>query len=241
FTFSRGVVHVLTGTVEFLFSKREAMKKLAALALSLFLVSGPALADSPKDADPQPAKSAPPAKSKPAAKKSEKTDANFAAELEELRQALQAQQEQLQMLKEELSKRDRQIDEAREAAAAANARASEATIKATEAVNTSAEVKSTETTLTTSVNDLRASNEVVAKSVATAQADAKKAEETGPASIRFKGITLTPGGFVAAETVTRTRAQSSDINSPFNSIPFPGNALSKVGETNLTGRQSRLS
>ena len=57
------------------------MKKLAALTLSLFLISGTALADSPKDADPQPAKSAQPAKPK-AAKKAEKTDANFAAELE---------------------------------------------------------------------------------------------------------------------------------------------------------------
>jgi hypothetical protein len=221
--------------------KREAMKTLAALALSLFLISGTALADSPKDADPQPAKSVPPAKSKPAAKKTEKTDANFAAELEELRQTLQAQQEQLQMLKEELGKRDRQIDEAREAAAAANARAAEANIKATEAVNTSAEVKSTETSLNTSVNDLRSSNAAIATTVATAQADAKKAEESGPASIKFKGITLTPGGFVAAETVTRTRAISSDINTPFNNIPYPGNALAHVGETNMTGRQSRLS
>ena len=104
------------------------MKKLAALTLSFFLTSGVALGDSPKDADPQPAKSAQPAKPK-AAKAAEKTDANFAAELEALRQAMQAQQEQLQMLKEELSKRDRQIDEAREEAAAANARGAVAGIR----------------------------------------------------------------------------------------------------------------
>jgi hypothetical protein len=67
------------------------MKKLAALTLSLFLTSGMALADTPKDADPQPAKSAQPAKPK-AAKTAEKSDAKFAAELEELRQAMQAQQ-----------------------------------------------------------------------------------------------------------------------------------------------------
>jgi hypothetical protein len=42
------------------------MKKLAALTLSLFLVSGTALADTPKDADPQPAKSARPARPKAA-------------------------------------------------------------------------------------------------------------------------------------------------------------------------------
>jgi hypothetical protein len=219
------------------------MKKIVALTLSVFLTSGVALADSPKDADPQPAKSAQPAKPKaPAAKKSEKTDANFAAELEELRQTLQSQQEQLQLLKEELAKRDRQIDEAREAAAAANARAVEASSKATEAVNTSAEVKTNEASLNTTVSALTVSNDALKTTVAADAAAAKQtSSEEGPAAIRFKGITLTPGGFAAAETVTRQRAVSSDINTPFNSIPYPGNALSKVGENSLTGRQSRLS
>ncbi|MGA8072174.1 MAG: hypothetical protein WB995_01785 [Candidatus Acidiferrales bacterium] len=72
------------------------------------------------------------------------------------------------------------------------------------------------------------------------QEGAKKSEE-GPSSIRFKGITLTPGGFVAAESVYRNHATSADINTPFNSIPYPGNALSKVAENYFTGRQSRLS
>jgi hypothetical protein len=122
------------------------MKKLAALTLSMFLVSGTALADTTKDASPQPAKAAQPAKPK-AAKKADKSDSAIAAEIEELRQALQSQQEQLQLLKEELAKRDRQIDEAREVAAVANARAAEASSKATEAVNTTAEVKAATTAL----------------------------------------------------------------------------------------------
>jgi hypothetical protein len=224
------------------------MRKLAALVLSLFLTSGVAFADSPKDADAPAPKSSEPAKSKAAAKKATKTDAEIAAELEELKQAMQAQQEQLELLKEELSKRDKQIDEAREAAAAANARASEASTKAIEAVNASSEAKSNEATLTSSVTDLKASNAALTSTVNTVAAttnaggsgNPQKAED-GPASIKFKGITLTPGGFVAAETTTRQRATSSDINTPFNSIPYPGNALSKVGESNFTGRQSRLS
>src|SRR4029077_14081394 len=213
------------------------MKKLAALTLSLFLISGTALADTPKDADAQPAK---PAKPK-AAKSAEKTDAAFAAELEELRQALQAQQEQLQMLKEALAKRDRQIDEARESAAAANSRAAEASSKAIEAVNSTAEVKSTAASRSTTGSSLTASNEALKTTVAREQAEVSKATEEGPASIRYKGITITPGGFVAAETVSRQRATSSDINTPFNSIPYSGNGLSKVWENNFTARQSRVS
>src|SRR5713101_450235 len=214
------------------------MKKLAALTLSIFIVSGTALADTPKDAEAQPAKGAQPAKPK-AAKKAERPESAIAAQLEELRQAVQSQQEELQLLKEELAKRDRQIDEAREAAAAANARAAEASNKAAEAVNTTAEVKTAAATLSSTVGDLKASNEVLRTTVATEQAEAKKVAEEGPSTIHYKGINLTPGGFIEAATVFRNRATSGDINTPFTGIPYPNNALSKVTENNFTARQSR--
>ncbi len=219
------------------------MKKFATLTLSIFLTCGTALADTPKEGDSPSAaggaaKAGKAAKAK-AAKGAEKADAAFAAELEELRQTLQAQQEQLQLLKEELAKRDRQIDEARDEAAKANSRAIEATSKASEAVSTSAEVKSQASTLNSTVSDLKVSNDSLRTTVATAQAAAQKTEEAGPTAIRYKGVTITPGGFLAAETVTRTRAASADINTPFTGIPFPGNSLSKVAESNFTARQSR--
>jgi hypothetical protein len=214
------------------------MKKIGALTLSLFLVSGTAYADTPKDADPQPSKTAQPAKPK-AAKKTEKADSALAVQIEELRQAVQSQQEQLQLLKEELAKRDRQIDEAREAAAVANAKAVEATSKATEAVNTSAELKSTATTLNTTVRDLKASNEILKTTVATEQADAKKAGEEGPTTIKYKGISITPGGFIAAETVFHSHATGSDVNSTFTGIPYPNSALSRINENQFTARQTR--
>jgi hypothetical protein len=216
------------------------MKKLAALVLFLFLTTGLVLADTPKDADPKPAKTADPAKPK-AAKETAKSDSAIAAEIEELRQAIQSQQEQLQLLKEELAKRDRQIDEAREAAAAANARAAEASSKAAEAVNSTAEVKSTATGLNATVSDLKATTEVLKTTVANNKEQEKKNAEEGPTTIHFKGIGITPGGFIAAETVFRNRAASADINTPFTGIPYPGSGLANVTEFNATARQSRLS
>jgi len=215
------------------------MKKLASLTLSLFLLSGPAFADStkdtPKTADAQPAKAA--AEAKPA---TAKTSAEIAAEVEELRQVLQAQQEQLQMLKEELAKRDRQIEEAREAAASANSHAAEANVKASEAVATSAEVKTATTALNSSVASLASSNAAAANAVV-ATGGLGDAEEKGPTTIRFKGVNITPGGFIAAESVNRQRAESADINTQFNGIPYPANATGKLSEMNFTARQSRLS
>ena len=217
------------------------MKKLAALTLSIFLTYGTALADTPKDADAQPAAAAKAGKAAAAkAKKGASPEAAaFAAELQELRQAIQSQQEQLQLLKEELAKRDRQIDEARETAASANARALEANSKAAEAVTASTAVKSEAATLNTTVSDLKVSNEALRTTVATAAAQEKKAEEAGPAAIHYKGITITPGGFIEAATVTRTRAESAGINTDFKDIPFPSNALSKLSETNFEARQTR--
>ena len=219
------------------------MRKLASLALSLFLLTGTAFADSPKDSPKDAKKEAAATPAKPAAASAAtKTNAELAAQMEELRQALIAQQEQLQMLKEELAKRDRQIEEAREAAASANARATEANTKAVEAVTTSAEVKSTATALNSTVANLAAGNAAVANSAAlTARGDQKADEDKGPLTIRYKGVSITPGGFVAAETSSRQRTASADVNTPFTGIPYPGNALSKVSENNFTGRQSRLS
>jgi hypothetical protein len=168
------------------------MKKLAALTLSVFLSYGVAFADTPKDADPQPGKPAQPPKANAAKKAAryEKPDAGIASELEELRQALQSQQEQLQMLKEELAKRDRQIEEAREAAAAANAHAAEASSKAVEAVNASAEVKSTATSLKLTVADLKARNEALKSTVASEHAVAEGASAARPANQEHKSDSI---------------------------------------------------
>src|SRR5439155_3453726 len=69
----------------------------------------------------------------------------------------------------------------------------------------------------------------------------KSKTDDSPSSIRYKGITITPGGFFAAETVYRTRAISADDNTPFTSTPFNGNSPSKVSELNFGGRQTRMS
>ena len=62
-----------------------------------------------------------------------------------------------------------------------------------------------------------------------------------PLALHYKGITITPGGFLAAETVWRQRALAADINTPFNSIPMPGASASNISEFYGSGRQSRFS
>jgi hypothetical protein len=68
--------------------------------------------------------------------------------------------------------------------------------------------------------------------------DEKKDES--PASIRFKGITITPGGFLAAEGVYRNHALSNDVNTDFKGIPMPGSSQARASELNFSGRQSQI-
>jgi len=61
-----------------------------------------------------------------------------------------------------------------------------------------------------------------------------------PLSIRFKGVTLTPGGFMAGETVWRQKALGADVNTPFNSAPYNGSSNASMGEFNASARASRI-
>jgi Skp family chaperone for outer membrane proteins len=216
------------------------MNKFAALTLSLFLVCGTALADTPKDSDAPAAKPKPAATAKPAA---EKSSAEIAAEVEALRQALQVQQEELQLLKEELAKRDRQIDAAREEAAAANSKAADASSKATEAVAASTAAATSTEALSSSVSALKTSNDTLFTTVNNANSGASQLanSDDGPVAIRYKGISITPGGFLAGETVFRNHATGGGIATPLTGIPFEANDLAHTNENSFDGRQSRLS
>ena len=57
----------------------------------------------------------------------------------------------------------------------------------------------------------------------------------------YKGLTFKPGGFVALETVTRSRNLAADVGSPFGAIPFRQNRAGRTGEFRFSARQSRVS
>jgi hypothetical protein len=214
---------------------REEMRKPAAILLSLFLMSGTAFADTPKDGDPQPTETA-----KKTAKTSSKTaTAQLAEQVEALRQTLEAQQQQIKVLQEELARRNAEVGDVKSAAAAADAKASEADAKASALAGSTAEMKTSTTTLGSDVADLKLSSEALKGAVQDAQKKILAAET--PSTIHYKGVSITPGGFLAAETVTRTRGMSADINTPFVADPFGAADLEHVSETNFTARQSRLS
>jgi hypothetical protein len=79
-----------------------------------------------------------------------------------------------------------------------------------------------------------------AAGIPTGRANGSQGGNEAPLALHFKGVTISPGGFMAAETVFRNKAEASDISSSFNSIPFSGNSGGQTTEFNASARQSRL-
>jgi hypothetical protein len=167
------------------------------------------------------------------------TNAAIGAQLEELRKSIAAQQVQIQQLSDQVSTRDQQIQLLQQTLQQSNTAAAQSASKADVAANQAAQQAQTVETMKSDVADLKQNVTGTALSLQETQ---KSIQEIGsPTTIHYKGVAITPGGFVAAETVNRQRAVSGDINTPFTAIPYPGAALSHMTETNLTSRQSRLS
>jgi hypothetical protein len=144
--------------------------------------------------------------------------------------ALAQQQQQLQELRDELHHRDQVVEQAQTSAADAGSKADAAQAQASQQQQTVTELKGDVTDLKTNM----------ASTVVTLQ-ETQKVASTPPTAIHVKGITITPGGFLAAESVYRSRALASDVNTPFNSVTMPGASASKLSEFFASGRQSRIS
>ena len=61
-----------------------------------------------------------------------------------------------------------------------------------------------------------------------------------PLALNFKGVTLTPGGFLAAEALFRTHAENADINTSWNGIPYDDQTMAHLTEFRQSARQSRI-
>jgi TolA-binding protein len=159
--------------------------------------------------------------------------------LREMKEMLQQQQQQTQQLqqqvtdlKQQMSQREaqlQQLQQAQSATADAQAKAVTAQTAATEqAQQAKAEAESVKQTLATTTT--------------TIQQDQKKmAAIENPEKLHYKGITITPGGFLAAESIFRNHTQQNDVLSAFNGIAYDNDPRTKLTEFRASARQSRLS
>jgi hypothetical protein len=99
----------------------------------------------------------------------------------------------------------------------------------------------TATTLTSEVSDLKANTTTQLNLLSQTQASVQKSvkELESPLAIKYKGVTITPGGYLEAAFVVRTRNENSDQISNFPAIPFDGTANANLSEFRFTARGTR--
>jgi hypothetical protein len=167
-----------------------------------------------------------------------RTDPALAEQLNQLKQAIDAQQQQIRQLSQQVQSRDQQVQELQQKLDQSQAATSQAQTKADAAASQSAEQQQTVSALKSDVSDLKSNTTNSALALQETQKLIHDAES--PLAIHYKGITITPGGFLAAETVWRSHALGAGLNTPFNSIPMPGADADKLSEFFGSGRQSRV-
>src|SRR5271154_6457714 len=215
--------------------KEEGMRGLATTLLAIGLVVTPVTARTNGPGDNDNTTSKPAATDKTADKTSDvkstsstsTTDASTTdasakpaasaveTELQQVRELLEAQSKQIQMQMDQMKAQQQKMEMMEE------------------------ELKAANTPKDTSYAAAPESRAFGNSVIGTADGQAPSADN--PVAIHFKGITITPGGFLAAETVFRNKATGSDINTQLNGIPLPGQPGAQTTEFNASGRQSRLS
>jgi prefoldin subunit 5 len=180
----------------------------------------------------------PSAKARPASQKQLLEDLND--KFDDLTKKYDDLQHRVDTLQQQLNTRDAELEQARKDAAAAQAAAT---------TESQRQLETTQAAISSNGGAVKVLQENVAALTSTSGSLSAAVQETekrtelleNPETIHFKGIDLKPGGFVAGETVNRQHGTGSDVNTPFNSIPFSGQTAAELSEFNASGRQSRIS
>ncbi len=166
------------------------------------------------------------------------SSAPVSKQLEDMKDAISAQQQQIMQLQQQVENRDQAIKTLQQQVGQAEAAAQAAQAAANAANKGEAPENAELGALSHDVADLKA---VSGNTVNELQETQKRVSGLeSPAAIHYKGITITPGGFLAAETYYRNRATGGEATN-FNSIPFGGASQANMSEFYGSGRQSRLS
>ena len=147
---------------------------------------------------------------------------------------------QINGLKADLAARDAQLKQAQQAALDAQAAAEKAQAAATTQQQAVTDNTAAVSTLQSTVTDMKSANASVVASLSDETAAVKKAI-ANPEALHYKGINITPGGYMAAETVYRQKATGADLPTALSSIPMLGANTAQLSEFFGSGRQSRLS
>lgn len=146
-------------------------------------------------------------------------------QIQSIQQQIKALQGQLNQMKADLASRDRAVRAAQDRAREAQDQAREAQTQAAAA----------------SAQAAAAAPAATAAAVAATTPAASPGPPLPQGAFRVGGLTVTLGGFAAAEGVYRSRNQASSVDTSFGSIPFANLANNHIPEFRESAQQSRFS
>jgi len=161
-------------------------------------------------------------------------------QLRDLKRDLQSQ---LDDLKAKLDAKDAQIIALQSAIKTTQDKTTAATAAVTTADSHADETAATVKGLQTFIDTLQATDTKVVAKVGEVQKSQEKIQKSldEPVSLRYKGVTITPGGFVAAESIWRQRAMNADMYTNFNATPYLNSGEAYTSEWVPSARASRPS
>ena len=178
------------------------------------------------------------ASQKPSRKRSQASP-SVSAQLSQMQRSIDAQQQQIQQLVQQLQGRDSQIQQLQQQMNQVQSTANDAQKNAQTAASQSAQQQQAVSALRGDMSDIKMSTTNTA--LALQETQKSVADAASRLTLHFRGIDITPGGFLAAESVWRQHGLAADINTPFNSIPYEGASQNNLSEFFGSGRQSRIS
>ena len=208
------------------------MKRIMVVMLSMLVAGSVIAAQAQQDTATSMTTKSP--RKKVVAKKSGPT---VSEQLSEMKQAIDAQQQQFKQLSDLVQSRDQKIQQLEQRLDQSQTVATQAQTKADTAVAQTTEQQQTVIALKSDVTDLKTSATNAALTLQETQKNVKELES--PLAIHYKGIAITPGGFLAGESVYRSRATGGDATA-FNSIFMPGSGANRISEFFGSGRQSQI-
>jgi hypothetical protein len=169
---------------------------------------------------------------------------SLATEVHQMREELQAQ---INELRTQLAAKDAQIaalQQSTQSAVAASSAQTQAAATQVQALDTTVQRNTAAVTgVQSSVSDLKVQTASVAANVQQVQKTTEKIQKSvdEPTAIHYKGVTITPGGFIAGESIWRQRAMNADIYTNFNATPYSNAGEAHTSEWVPTARGTRPS
>jgi hypothetical protein len=209
------------------------MKSLlrVALAIVFFVDSGTFLAAQSPTAASKPANHKPSKKS---------TSPLIEAQIQQMRQELQSQ---IDDLKTRLAAKDSEIEALQSASQTVQDKTATVTTQVRAADLAEQQTAAAMDGLRSSINDFRAEDTNLVTKVEQTQKATEEVKKSvdEPTALHYKGITIVPGGFTAAESIWRQRAMNADLYTNYNATPYMNSGEAHTSEWVPSARQTRLS